>query len=66
MASGRIKGYWRRVCNAMLVWGNPSSADPGMDTPERAAEKREDPARSRPDYPGDKIPLGGPLISQPH
>jgi hypothetical protein len=42
----------------LLVPGNPSCADPSMDTPERAAEKRQDPACSRPGYPGDKVPSG--------
>ena len=53
MVSGRIKGFWRRVRNRHLfVQGNPSYADPSMDTPERAAEKRQDPAGGRPGYPG--------------
>jgi hypothetical protein len=59
VASGRVKGFWRRVRKAHLfVQGNPSYADPSMDTPERAAEKRQDSARSRPGYPGDKVPSG--------
>ena len=59
MASGRIKGFWRRVRKAHLfAQGSPSYADPSMDTPERAAEKKHDPARSRPGYPGDNVPPG--------
>jgi hypothetical protein len=59
MVSGRIKGFWRRVRNRHLfAQGNPSYADPSMDTPERAGEKRQDPARFRPGYPGDNVPPG--------
>ncbi len=58
MASGRIRGFWRRVHIAMFGWAHRDYADPDKDTPERAAEKREDPARSRPGYLGDSMPLG--------
>jgi hypothetical protein len=66
MASGRIKGFWRRLRNAMHAQGNPSHADPSMDTPERAAEKKHDPERSRPRYPGDDVPSGAWTGIGPH
>jgi len=58
MASSRIKGFWRRMRKAMLLQGNPDYADSGMDTPERAAEKKSDAAHSPPRYPGDDVPSG--------
>lgn len=56
MASGHIKGFWRRMRKAMLLQGNPDYADSGMDTPERGAEKKSDAAHRPPGYPGDNVP----------
>ena len=59
MVSGRIKGFWRRVRNRHLFsQGNPSYADPGMDTPERAVEKRQDPASRLLVRQLDRLPTG--------
>lgn len=58
MASGRIKGFWRTMRHAMLAQGNPDHADPGMDTPERAAEKKQDAEHRPPRYRGDNVPPG--------
>jgi hypothetical protein len=58
MASGRIKGRWHKLRNAMRVQGSPGPADPSMDTPERTAEKKQDAARVPPRYPGDNVPPG--------
>jgi hypothetical protein len=58
MTSGRLRRLWRRVRINMFGWSHRDYADPDQDSPERAAEKREDPARSRPGYPGDSMPLG--------
>ncbi len=65
MASSRIKGFWRRVRNSMRLQGNPSHADAGLDTPERAAEKRHDAAHVPPRYPGDDVPPGAWTSSGP-
>ena len=66
MASGRIKGFWHRVRNALLVQMNPSYSDPSMDTPERAAEKKQDPMRSHPPYPGAGVPPSGLTSGGPY
>lgn len=39
MASGRIRGSWRRVHIAMFGWAHRDYADFDKDTPERADEK---------------------------
>jgi hypothetical protein len=56
MASGRIRGFWRRISNALVHLGESSDADPGMDTPERTAEKKQDAADARSRYPGASVP----------
>lgn len=64
MTSGHTKGFWHRVRNFLLVQLNPSYADPDMDTPERAAEKKNDPRRFRPKQGGADLPMG-PLMGGP-
>jgi hypothetical protein len=56
MASGRIRGFWRRIGNALVHLGESSEADAGMDTPERTAEKKQDAADARSRYPGAGVP----------
>ncbi len=64
MISGRTKGFWRRIRNAVLVQLNPSYADSDMDTPERAAEKKNHPRRFRPKQGSSDLPMG-PLMGGP-
>ncbi len=66
MTPGRIKGCWHRVRTFMRLQGNPSHADASMDTPERAAEKKQDAARVPPRYPGDNVPPGAWTSSGPY
>ena len=56
MTSGRIKGFWRRISNSLVHLGESSDTDPGMDTPERTAEKKHDAADARSRYPGASVP----------
>jgi len=56
MASGRTGGFWRRASRALVHLGESPDADPGMDTPERTAEKKHDAADARARYPGDSMP----------
>ncbi len=58
MTFGHFRGFWRRARGSMRRQGNPSYTDAGMDTPERAAEKKHDAARVPPRYPGDNVPPG--------